>query len=290
MAQQHDTTESLVVRLASEESQVNATAVSTTMSAVVALILEAQHQISENEQLLIKARPFAKGSFEIPLDLILVAAGSMLVSSPLIETILDILQKYFDIKRNLKGAEPPSATTSTITIDGNEVSIGAITLNLLSPTSIANQQMAAATEELEKDQAISGFELLRGDEREAFVSVARSEFRYYKSFPPTALPPNERDLRSREMLSIASIVFEGTGKWRFNRQGHIVATKIEDAEFLERVQTGIEVFGAGDRLDVALLIHQTLDPATNDYLNKSYIIERVYGHEKRQKQQSLLDN
>lgn len=290
MPPEHDTTESLVVRLASEDSQVNATAVSSTMSAVVALIIEAQQQISENEQLLIKARPFAKGSFEIPLDLILVTAGAMLVSSPLIETVLDILQNYFDIKRSLKGAEPPTTTTSTVTIDGKEVSIGTITLNLLSPTSNANRQMAAATEELEKDQAISGFELLRGDERVSFVTVARSEFSYYKSAPPSALPPNERDLRSREMLSIASIVFEGTGKWRFNRQGHIIATKIEDAEFLERVQTGIEVFGAGDRLDVALLIHQTLDPATNDYLNKSYIIERVYGHEKRQKQQSLLDN
>ncbi len=290
MPPEHDTTESLVVRLASEDSQVNATAVSSTMSAVVALIIEAQQQISENEQLLIKARPFAKGSFEIPLDLILVTAGAMLVSSPLIETVLDILQNYFDIKRSLKGAEPPTTTTSTVTIDGKEVSIGTITLNLLSPTSNANRQMAAATAELEKDQAISGFELLRGDERVSFVTVARSEFSYYKSAPPSALPPNERDLRSREMLSIASIVFEGTGKWRFNRQGHIIATKIEDAEFLERVQTGIEVFGAGDRLDVALLIHQTLDPATNDYLNKSYIIERVYGHEKRQKQQSLLDN
>jgi hypothetical protein len=289
MAQEPNKVESLTVRLESSDGEVNATAVASTMSAVVALIMEAQQEISANEVLLVKARPFAKGSFEIPLDLIVLASATMFATSPLIENVLALLKSYFELKNLLQGAEAFPREDISAALDGNDISMGDLTINLLSPSSDANRLMATATEELGRDPTISGVTFIRGDEKMPFISIRRSQFSYYRIAPPSAESASERERRSRETLSIASIVFEGNGKWKFNRKGHIIGAKIEDADFVERVQSGIETFRAGDRLDVALVINQVLDAATNDYLNKVYHIERVFGHDKRKGQQSLLD-
>ena len=83
----------MVVRLDAKSSEVNASAVASLMTAVIALISEAQQGVAENQQLLIKARPFADGSFEIPLDLVTLTAATLLDSSPLIDGVLELLKK-----------------------------------------------------------------------------------------------------------------------------------------------------------------------------------------------------
>ena len=92
----------------------------------------------------------------------------------------------------------------------------------------------------------------------------------------------ERDVANREMLHIVAPVFQGKAMWRFNRGGHIIPAHISDESFSERVTQGVEVFTAGDRLDVDIVVHQELDKATNSYVNKKYTIQHVWGHEKRQ--------
>ena len=272
--------EQITIKLASQQHEADATAVASTMSAVVALVSEAHQQLKQNETLLVKARPFAEGSLEIPLDLIIMAAGTLLATSPLIENILDVLKKYFEIKNLLRGESFTRKGDNTIIFKNNEINVGTITLNLLGPASRANQEMAKALKDIEKDETIKAIELVHGPESRPLAKVARSQFHYYSLALPESLR-RDRDVRSRETLRIASIVFEGTAMWRFARMGSIVAARITDKDFVHRVQSRVVRFAAGDTLDVDLVIHQEFDFGVNEYVNRSYAIERVWKHEKQ---------
>ena len=272
--------EQLTVTLASQQHEADAAAVASTMSAVVALVSEAHQQLKKNETLLVKARPFAEGSLEIPLDLIIMAAGTLLATSPLIENILDVLKKYFEIKNLLRGESFTRKGDNTIIVRGNEINVGTITLNLLGPASRANQEMAKALKDIEKDETIKAIELTHGRDSKTLAKVTRPQFQYYSLALPETIK-RERDVRSRETLRIASIVFEGTARWKFARIGGIVAAQITDQDFIQRVQSRVERFAAGDTLDVDLVIHQEFNFNVNDYLTRSYTIERVLKHEKQ---------
>lgn len=290
MALESTQSESIIVRLDAKPSEVNAEAVATSMTAVLALISEAKQELAGNQQLLVKSRPFADGSFEIPLDLIAIVGGAMFASSPLIENVLDILRKYFDVRRLLRG-EALTATPEepTVSINGKDITIGQITLNLLQPSSKANQEVERAMEQVEADENIKQFQILQGPDRRPLVTVARSEFKYFmRRSVPTTLPL-ELDITVRETLTIISPVFQGRGHWKFNRNGTSIKALIADDVFLTRVKSAEENFSAGDRLDVTLVVHQKLDETTKAYENKKFIVHRVWGHTKRDEQSSLLD-
>lgn len=118
--------QAITVRLSSEGEEVNATAVGITMTAITALITEAHADIAANEELLIKARPFTRGSFEIPLDLIIVQSGTLFTESPLLEQLLETVRHYFMAKVALAGVIPAS---SVILIGGHEINVGEVTLS-----------------------------------------------------------------------------------------------------------------------------------------------------------------
>ncbi len=282
--------EQLTVKLGSPPPQheADARAVASTMSAVVSLVSEAHQQLKQNEVLLVKARPFAGGSLEIPLDLIILAAGTMFAASPLIENILEVLKKYFEIKNLLRGESFTRKDDSTIIVKGNEINVGSITLNLLGPNSRANQEMARALKDIEKDETITGIELLRGHNAKPLAKVTRPQFQYYSLALPETIK-RERDVRSRETVGIASIVFEGTARWKFTRKGSFIAAQITAKDFIQRVQARIERFAAGDTLDVDLVVHQEFDFDVSDYVNRSYTIERVWKHERQKRQRTFSD-
>lgn len=103
--------ESLTIRLGTQGAEADAAAVASTMQAVAAIVEETQIQLKSNQQVLLKARPFAKGSFEIPLDLILVGTASLFETHPLLSCILDILKEYLKVRQLLKGHALPAPKT-----------------------------------------------------------------------------------------------------------------------------------------------------------------------------------
>lgn len=93
--QSRENKESLSLRLDTKEHKVDALAVSKMIQAIVAIVEDAKQQVSKNEQMLIKARPFAEGSFEIPLDLIILSAGACFSFDvhPTLDNIIELLKK-----------------------------------------------------------------------------------------------------------------------------------------------------------------------------------------------------
>lgn len=285
-----DQKEQVVVKLDSTQPEANAAAVALSMSAVLALVSEAHSAVDHNQKLLVKARPFAEGSFEIPLELIVVDVGAFLFNHPLLDNILEAIRRYFEIKKQLQGGALVRRDAQTIVLNGTEVNVGSAVINLLDPRSKANQEVAKALQEIENDESISGVELRRGSQHTPFVSVPRSEFRYYKLPDVIEDSTKRRESRSRETLGIASIVFEGDARWRFNRRGSIIAATVADQEFLERVRRRVEKFAAGDRLDVDLVIDQLDELGIGDFVDKTYTIDHVWAHEKRQRQKSFTED
>lgn len=273
-------TESITVRLGSLNSQVDAAAVASTMQAIVAIVNEAQKGLKNNEQVLLKARPFAAGSFEMPLDLIVMGAVALFEIHPVLDQLLDMLKGYIDIKKLLKGQPVPEPTDDgTYVIQGNNISISNSVVNILSNSQV-NAAMDQAVADISADEAIRDLEVLRAGSPEPFIKITSTEFKDLRS---QALDlgtdkPN-RDRTVKAMLTLRSPVFEGSGKWRFNYDGVKIAADIRDESFKRKVIAGLEQFAAGDRLEVDLVIAERYNPAIADYERKGqYFISKIHKH------------
>lgn len=287
MAKDKSARDSITVNLGAKDSVVNADAVALSMTAILDLIDETQKALDADGELLIKARPFSEGSFEIPLDLILPAAAGMF-AHPLFDMIVDVLRQYFEVRRLLRGAPPDVSPQGVIELEDGPQQLNSATERLLT-SSRCGRSVAMAMERIAADPVVESFRLFRGTTRTPFVTVERVSFDSYTSYVDLMPLEAKRVVVNRESLSIASIVFEGKAAWQFNRQGVRIKARVDDESFRERVGQGLEVFSAGDRLEVDLEIQQELDPLTRDYLNKRYRILTVHGHTKRPEQRSLFE-
>jgi hypothetical protein len=282
--------QSLTVLLDAGGSEVDAAAVGSAMMAFVALVNEAKEQMAQDQQLLIKARPFAPGSFEIPIELILVSAGLLFEHSPLLEALLEVIRRYFETKVVMNGGDTYSDDGVSITIQGKDVNVGSIAVTLLHPTSRTEAAVSEAFAHLERDATIDGFEIRRPELSTPLVRVSRSEFHHFVREQTLSPPKAEREVLHRTSVTVRSVKFEGKAKWEFIWQGRKISANVVDAAFLDRVQAGVESFTAGDRLVVELKIHQKLETATRDYIDKAYEITRVWEHQPREEQQELFDD
>ena len=282
--------EPVLVRLESRDSEVNAAAVAAVMEAMVGIFEETNKELAANEQLLIKSRPFSKGSFDIPLELVVLSAEGILSYSPLVDNILSIASSLFSIKKLLRGDRQPEIINNSLVINGDNISIGAITSNLIRPTSSASILLDKAARELEEDESITAVNISRGEKQVPVARIDRKEFAYYRITSPPSGMTEEYDDVTREMLHIVSVVLRGRAMWSFNRKGRIIKAKITDESFLARVHGGSEFFTSGDVLDVELVIHKKYDPDIRSYLDHRFTITRVWGHRRTKEQRNLFES
>lgn len=104
-------------------------------------------------------------------------------------------------------------------------------------------------------------------------------------------PPEDIDVplleRESEMvLAIASVTFIEGNKWRFSDGERTFFAAIEDTEFLDRVERGLESFRKGDFLECQIRLVQS---QRGDSLHTDYFILKVIRHIPRQVQLPLDD-
>ena len=174
--------ESLTIHLGTQNAEADAAAVASTMQAVAAIVEEARMQLEQNQHVLIKARPFAKGSFEIPLDLILVGTASLYEIHPLLSNIMKVLRDYLEVRKLLKGQPlPQPEKDGTFILNGSNITIQNSVINIVSNGRVTDA-VARAADDLLKDESIKDVKFYQGNESTPLAVVQSSEFRFNALF------------------------------------------------------------------------------------------------------------
>jgi hypothetical protein len=97
----------------------------------------------------------------------------------------------------------------------------------------------------------------------------------YPGFIPFDLPPEESVERNEVLVSIESLAFEGSRKWRLNDGEASFPAEIKDQSFMERVEQGDIRFAKGDTYRVLLEREQALDGGK---LKTTYRVVQVLRH------------
>jgi len=271
-------TEELIIGFDVEEpkdSRVDASSLGKTVIATDSILRELHEEFGKNSELLLKARPFRQGSFEIPMDIVVVTAAA-LVGFPILENMLKCLTEYFRLKRELKGLAPRIKDGKLI-IENNKIEIDKVVVNLLDPTNRSNKLVASAFEEIEKDDNITGFKVTR--KKDMLANVKREDFKYYE------LPAREKrfkETETKEVLDVLGPIFEEKGKWAFRREGKVIHASVSDEGFVKQtvIQNG-EPFRSGDKLSVELIVEQEYDESVGVYIDQRYTVVKILKHIKR---------
>lgn len=272
--------EEITISLESKESEVDAEAVASMIRAITAIVAETQRELNANEQILVKARPFSKGSFEIPLDLVLVSAASLFDTPIILQNMLETIKSYISIRTELRGEQLPEPDKNgSVVLNGQNITISQSVIQVFNSASVSEAFHRAATD-VAADPSISDINIIRSKSRDLLVRIANSELPYFQTTePPISSEVPNRDRRIEAELVLRSPVFQGKGKWKFNLEGVAIAVTISDEVFLQRVNSGIERFASGDRLKVELLIRERFNQQLSDYERTgSYVVERVIEH------------
>jgi len=282
--------QNIVLKFGTEPNtnEVDALAVASAIEAVATMIKEVHQGFHDNHELLVKARPFAPGSLEIPLDIVVSAAvAASLVNQDVISDILNIVKEYFKIKNSLKG-EVPRIENGKIIIEGNAIKADNITINILQPSSFANQLVSKAMDKASCDDSIRAIEIIKDSEQKKIARVDKSQFQYYHKIETTVETPQEECRKERTTLVIYGPILAADNRvmWKFIRakDRETFSANITDETFLSRVASG-EKFAAGDMLEVELLIRQKHDKMFETYVDlKKGTITEVFNHIPRDEQ------
>lgn len=272
--------ELFTIKLTAKVHNANATAVAATMDAVVAILREAERQINPPDKLLIKARAFASGSFEIPLDLIFVGTA-LTVGMPYVDELLRIFKGYLSLKKLLKGnPAPDSAKDGAFVLDGNTINISESVVNVYNNSPV-NEAVSRAATEIEGDENISAMVFLKGVEQEQIGIVPRAELTYLQ-IPDTTLDlePNKNVRKKRKVTLVVRkpVLCDSKDKWSFLYVDRPIMADILDEGWLRKVTASIERFGSGDRLIVDLSIHDEWNPALQAFEAKRYSVVKIHDH------------
>lgn len=257
------------------DSSVDASALGKTVIAIDSILRELHDEFAQNTEILVKTRPFKRGSFDIPIEIIVLSAVA-LYSFPILENMLKCLTEYFRLKRELKGLAPRIQDGKLI-IENNKIEVDKVVVNILDPTNRSNKLVASAFEEMEKDDNINGFKVTR--KKGMLAKVKREDFKYYG---PPAREKRFKEAETTEILDVVGPLFDEKGKWTFRREGKIIHANISDEGFIKQtVLKNGEPFRSGDKLRVELLVEQEYDEAMGVYVDKRYTVVQILKHIKR---------
>jgi hypothetical protein len=271
----------------------NATAVSATIDAAVAVLVEAERQLNLPVRFEIKARPFKPGSFEIPLEIQEIAAAGMLYfagGAPYLESLLNVFKNFFALKKLLKGNSPPdSAKDGAFKLDGNTINVSQSVVNVYVNSDV-NRAVSKAAEEVQKDENISAIEFLKGEELKRLEVVERLEMPYLQGPDNTIdVEPESKDKRIKKamLVIVKPVLYDSNDKWSLLFRDQPIWATIEDEAFRKDVVSRKELFATGDRLVTDLTIHQEWNPALKVFVSKSHTITKVHSHERPKEQKEF---
>lgn len=198
----------------------------------------------------------------------------------LVHAFIDVCQLAKWIRgRSIDKVEPDTkAGTTTITIDGQSFQTQTTIYNYYQNTSI-NQSINQFFSPLSNE----GIERVSFIEEQETVTFSREDASYICTEQPEHVLMEDTQKR---VLTILTASFKDGSKWRVSLgDGSTFHAIISDTEFLNRVDSGEELFAKHDIIVVDLKTKQSLVAGN---LKTTYEITKVYEHKHMPEQLSLL--
>lgn len=277
------------IKFDGEQHQIDANILINNLIHTTSIIQEINRELHSGKIIDIKIKALQKGSFLIHIDLVETTFDSLknLLTRENIETAGAIIGGFvglIELKKFLKGKEIKSKEefNNKIRIENENseiIFIENFVYNVYENNTIVKDALSQSFETLENDNSITGYEITDRDEN-PLVRVSREDFEYL-SLKSEKLNNDEKILTQSASLNIVKLSFDNKLKWEFYFKGNKITAKVEDPNFQKRIDNG-ESFSKGDMLEVEFEIKQKFDTTVNTFVNKSYKINRIINHIKRE--------
>ena len=284
--------EFLTLTFETDKNEAEARAVGASIIAMGDLVSQINSIVDKEQKVLVKARPFAKGSLEIPLDLIITSGAGyyLLKDHPLFEKMKGIIQQVFDIKTNAKGKTITVKNGTVIVGDNNQIDlVDPAVAECLKPACESAKSIGKAFTCINEDDSIKGVRITSSDKK-LNIRIPRHDFRYHSLCGDSIVDHQEYTRTAgNERLIIRSLVFEKGLSWGFKWRNSNIMAVIEDESFMDGVLGGLLSFKVGDSLDVVLKYVDEYDIKKDETVAKKFKIIRVNKHSHTEDQAGLFD-
>jgi len=286
MPDEKQTTELITELETGNGNDVSVKAAANLMLAEDALLADINKQFALDKDLVWRLRPFQQGSFEIVMELAVVAAP-LLADSPLFIAAFRALKEFLSFKSQLAGRKYTITGNNVIVVEhGENFQVSPIGITLFDPKSKGAQAAERAFDNLATDPNVVGVCFSRAGEVEPFSRVSKEAFGSFH-VPETLGPSRRKEIRAT--IGIRQPAFDRRLVWRFLLDGRKIEAKMADETFLKLSTTGVESFSQKDSLDVSLEITEEQDPVSQHWIKRSYVITKVWEHIRPPKQLELED-
>ncbi|MEQ9348510.1 MAG: hypothetical protein RIG26_18915 [Thalassospira sp.] len=233
----------------------------------------------EEAQIEARISAFHKGSHEIEFLLHLTEGAALLKSVADAFSgsadFINLFKDVFSLIKHLKGNPPKEvrkAENGSFFVENNSGEINVFnnpTINLV----VRDPQLSkAASGFVNRPLRTSAHSLALMNGNAVIDRINEEQSR---SFVPLNLSNTLTTNTAETYLTISTAVLEGSNSWKFSDGRSSITAKIEDDEFLNKVQNGLERFGKGDGLRVMLRSTQLRERGN---LKATYAIEKVLDH------------
>lgn len=277
------------IKFDGEQHQIDANILINNLIHTTSIIQEINRELHSGKTIDIKIKALQKGSFLIHIDLVETTFDSLknLLTRENIETAGAIIGGFvglIELKKFLRGKEIKSKeeVKNKIKIEnenGDVIYIENFVYGIYENNTIVKDALSQSFETLENDNSITGYEITDRNEN-PLVRVDREDFEYL-SLKSEKLNKDEKILTQSASLNIVKLSFDNKLKWEFYFKGNKITAKVDDPNFQKRIDNG-EAFSKGDMLEVEFEIKQKFDLTVNTFVNKSYKINRIINHIKRE--------
>lgn len=272
--------------------QIDANVLVSSLIHTTSIIQEANKYLDTGKKIEIKIKALEKGSFMVNIELVESALESLksLFTKDNIEyasAIITILGGVISVKKFLKGRDvksqkPTGNNRTTITnVDGDVLIVENSVINIYQSSPIVREALSQSFEALENDGSVEGFEIMDHNEK-PIVRVDRNDFEYM-SVLSEEINADEKIVTEAATVYILRLSFEDSLKWDLYFKGNKISAKIKDPNFYELIDKG-EPFAKGDILEVELQTTKKFDVSVNTFVNKSYQINKIIRHIRRDEQ------
>lgn len=240
----NETTTSSMIFTFEGDGNVNALSVAKALEGLVEIVTEIKGTNYPDVEFGLAVSAISPGSLAIELTAIAEMAKTLFAPEAIqyAKTLIDLIKTSFEIKKHLKGKAPNSVSENGDSIiiesaNGDRIIVpqgsGAYFINNTIDRSVSKVVQSAMD-----SRGVTGITLNDGKEA---VTVQQNEFvdcAKYIELPEPVLSAQEcESVRHNEILFIRCPDLLGTKQWEFKAMEKNIFAKIEDEEFLEKVQS-----------------------------------------------------